>query len=351
MSLATRIYEGTWALGQESDDIVSLPAPPPPNPAARRAAIDTAMRKFDGIEDAAPKRASARPGLLGWASSHRRATGGLVTAALIAVVGLPAIQVALRNQPQAETASERAAPGLPTADVESVQDNAAAAAAAPPAEPASDQLAPNQSAPIPIASNEPVAAPAEPALAKEERRDFAASRPEQKARAATAAPMLSAPAPLIAPASPPAPPPPPPPPAPMAEREAADAVATESGNIVVTGSSISRQNMKSAAPASVVTAEQAYADFHEKLSSAFQANNHKAILGLIGYPLKVDFDGDVRTYRTRSEVERDYDRIFTTEVRASVLGGQASRHLTFAPICARQPCASGSIVKVRAVSP
>jgi len=70
MSLATRFYEGTWALGQESDDIVSLPAPPPPNPAARRAGIDAALRKFDGIEDAPQPR--ARPGLLGWASSHRR---------------------------------------------------------------------------------------------------------------------------------------------------------------------------------------------------------------------------------------------------------------------------------------
>lgn len=320
-------------MGQESDDIVSLPAPPPPNPAARRSAIDAAMRKFDGIEDESPKRASARPGLLGWASSHRRATGGLVTAALIAVVGIPATQVALRNQPT-EVASERAAPALPTAELQPVQDNATAVGAAPPAEP---------EAAVPIARNEPVEAPAEPALAKEERSlGFAASSPEQKARADTTAPLLSSPAPAVAAAPPP---PPPPPPAPMAEREAADAVAAESGNIVVTGSSVNRQNMKSAAPARAANAEDAYAAFQQRLRSAFQSNNRKAVLALIGYPLRVDFNGDVRTYRNRSEVERDYARIFTSEVRESVLSGQASRHLAFS---ANPP---GSAMKIRSVRP
>jgi hypothetical protein len=137
----------------------------------------------------------------------------------------------------------------------------------------------------------------------------------------------------------------------MAEREAADAIAAESGNIIVTGSSISRQNMKSAAPAAPATAENAYAAFQAKLKSAFQANNRKAILALIGYPLKVDYNGETRTYRTRSDVERDFDRIFTAEVRESVLSGQASRHLTFAPICSRSPCGPGSVVRIRGVRP
>ncbi len=331
-------------MGQESDDIVSLPVPPPPNPAARRFAIDTALRKFDGIEDAPPIRQSPWQ----WASSHRRATGGLVTAALIAVVGIPAIQVALRNQP-AEVASERSAPGFATADVEAVPDNAAEAAAEP---------APDQATTGLMASDEPVA-PAEevPALAKQERLGFTDAGTEQKARARTTAPMLSSPAPpaLIAPAAPPPPPPPPPPPAPaepMAEREAAaDAVAAESGNIVVTGQKARRQNMESRAPVRTVSAEDAEEDFQDKLRSAFAANSRKAILGLIGYPLRVDFNGDVRTYRTRSDVERDYDRIFTSEVRASVLSGQPARHLTFAPQCLRNPCPPGSVVRVRGVRP
>ena len=133
--------------------------------------------------------------------------------------------------------------------------------------------------------------------------------------------------------------------APMAEREAADAVAAQSENIVVTGSAVRRQNMKSIAPATAVTAEQAEADFENRLRTAFQSNNRKAILALVSYPLRVDFNGEVRTYRTGSDVERDFDRIFTGEVRASVLSGQAGRHLSFT---ARPP---GSVMKIRAVRP
>jgi hypothetical protein len=109
--------------------------------------------------------------------------------------------------------------------------------------------------------------------------------------------------------------------------------------------------MSSPAPATAITAEDAYSDFHEKLRSAFQSNNRAAILRLIAFPLRVDFDGEVRTYRTRTETERDFDRIFTEDVRQSVLSGQASRHLTFAPICSRQPCQPGSVVRIRAVRP
>lgn len=344
MSLATRFYEGTKGLAQESDDIVSLPAPPPPNPAARRTAIDTALRKFDGIEEPARTRQSPWQ----WASTHRRATGGLVTAALIAVVGIPAIQVAIQNQPQ-DISSEQAEPSLPTADVQEIDSNAAANAAAPPvAQPASDRPA----TALPMARNEPATPPEESrALAKQEQPGFTDARPEQKARAATTAPLLSAPAsPMasVAAAPPPParpPPPPPPPPAPMAERETADAVAAESDNIVVTGSQVRRQNMKSAAPVTAITAEEAEAVFETKLRTAFQSNNRKAILALIAYPLKVDFNGDVRTYRTRSEVERDFDRIFTSEVRGAVLSGQASRHLTLAPT------SQGRTTKIRAVRP
>ena len=137
----------------------------------------------------------------------------------------------------------------------------------------------------------------------------------------------------------------------MAEREAADAVAAESDSIIVTGQMARRQNMKSAAPVTALTAEQAEADFQSKLRTAFQSNNRKAILALIAYPLRVDFNGDVRTYRTQSEVERDYNRIFTAGVRASVLGGQPTRHLTLTPTCSRTPCAPGSAVRIRAVRP
>ena len=137
----------------------------------------------------------------------------------------------------------------------------------------------------------------------------------------------------------------------MAEREAADAVAAESGKIVVTGQKARRQNMDSPMPVTVVAAEGAYADFQEKLQFAFRANDRKAILGLVGFPLRVYFNGDVRTYRSRDDVGQDFGRIFTAEVRSSVLTGEAGRRLGFAPSCTRQACPSGSSVRIRSVRP
>ena len=46
----------------DSDDLISLPNPPPPRPAARREAIGAALRRFDGIEDTPAQR--RRPPLL-----------------------------------------------------------------------------------------------------------------------------------------------------------------------------------------------------------------------------------------------------------------------------------------------
>ena len=59
----------------------------------------------------------------------------------------------------------------------------------------------------------------------------------------------------------------------MAEREAADAVAAESDSIVVTGQQVRRRNMAAPAPVTAITAEDAYADFDEKLRSAFQSHS------------------------------------------------------------------------------
>ena len=92
-------------MGQDGDDRLSLPNPPPPRPAARREAIDAALRKFDGMEDAPAAGRRKRPLLVQWASTHRAAAGGLVTAALFAVIAIPAIQVAIRDNPQ-QVASE-----------------------------------------------------------------------------------------------------------------------------------------------------------------------------------------------------------------------------------------------------
>src|SRR5688572_28905019 len=44
--------QGKRLMGKDSELPVSLPTPPPPRPAARRDAIEMALRKFDGVEEA-----------------------------------------------------------------------------------------------------------------------------------------------------------------------------------------------------------------------------------------------------------------------------------------------------------
>ena len=79
----------------DSDDPIALPQAPPPRPAARRAAIEAALRKFDGVEDAPPEPARKPPLWAGLAGLDRRAIGALVTAALIAVVSIPVVLTTL----------------------------------------------------------------------------------------------------------------------------------------------------------------------------------------------------------------------------------------------------------------
>ncbi|HET8750795.1 MAG TPA: hypothetical protein VFM42_08650, partial [Sphingomicrobium sp.] len=78
----------------EKDDW--LPEPPPPRPARRDAAIEAALRKFDGVEDAAPA-ARERP-RRSWASTHRPQLAVLVSAMLVVVVGIPAALIGISNQ-------------------------------------------------------------------------------------------------------------------------------------------------------------------------------------------------------------------------------------------------------------
>ena len=66
-------------------DAPLVPDPPPPRPARRDAAIDAAMRRFDGVEDP-PRTAPDRP-RRSWAGRPQLAWA--MTAGLVVIIGLP----------------------------------------------------------------------------------------------------------------------------------------------------------------------------------------------------------------------------------------------------------------------
>jgi len=289
----------------DSDDMISLPSPPPPRPAARRDAIDAALRKFDGVEDAPAERAAGkRPSRIPWATMHRRPAGALVTAALIAVVFIPAVPFILRNSPP-DVAPQVEAPGQ-------VQPDPVASTCAGPdcaGQPASEPAQARSDEAVATSAPPPPAPPLAPPVVAEERREVSPAANDQKAAFDAPAPLIAAPAP-----------PPPPPPEPAAEGDQ---------NIVVTGGRLQTPNVARqgrtdemgylAKPASPEATIDPNGEFLSHLQSGLKANDRRAIIRLIAFPLRVTYDDGVRIYRSSRELEPDYDEIFSSRVRSSVL--------------------------------
>ena len=120
---------------------------------------------------------------------------------------------------------------------------------------------------------------------------------------------------------------------------------------------------RAAEVASPVVSIDAFGNFLSSLQAGLRANDHGAVIGLIGYPLRVTDAGGIRTYRSPRDVERDFDDIFTSQVKAAVLslrsdtllsrdGGKlaGSRRIWFGPSCTGKPCVPGPI-RIREVNP
>jgi len=73
---------------------------------------------------------------------------------------------------------------------------------------------------------------------------------------------------------------------------------------------------KPASPDSIIDP---YGEFLSHLQAGLNANDRRAIIGLIAFPLRVTYDDGVRIYRSSRELERDFDEIFSSRVRSSVL--------------------------------
>ena len=341
----------------DRDDRISLPGPPPPRPAARRAAIDAAMRHFDGIEAVPAERAKRkRPSLAAWATTYRGPAGGLVAAALVAIVFIPAIPFVLRDSaPRVVTGTavpDRAGRGRDLAACTGAECAGRAASGPGPAR-TGEAVAPAPSPPV----AQPVAPPAGAAT---ERRQPQAAADDRETPSEPSASFLAAPPPPPPPMSPP---PPPPAPAPQAEA---------GGDIVVSGSRISAANRAprgedaardSAKAAATRPAErEPFGAFLSLLQAGLEANDRQAIGALIGFPLRVEFESGAQLYRSPREVERDFDRIFTPRVTSGLLGlrpGSLDRReggrLRGSPRlwfgCGATSCSRDAPVRIREVRP
>lgn len=203
----------------DDDIMAALPHPPPPSPKRREAAIGDAMARFGGAGQAAPDRAAqpaARP--TGWWANIRRPQAtALVTAALVAAIGLPvAWTIDFRPDAPAEQATPAPRDAAPPATAE-----AAARTDTPttPSPPPAVARAVSTSTAAPEAGTAPAPHPAEPA-------------------------RLAPPAP------------PPPPPSPMV----AGRTARSDGELVVSGARVARPALEQASPVTAFSAEEAPRD-------------------------------------------------------------------------------------------
>lgn len=342
-------------MAMDSDESVSLPKPPPPRPAARDAAIDAAMRRFNGAPETP---AGARRSWSGWVPKDRRAVGALATAAVIAIVSVPVAFTTLRDNPRPVAPRAPQAPEPPVG----AQPDQIASTTADTALARADERA---AVPTAEASEPPVARSRNSLPALVAAPDQGATSVEAMAKA-----MQAAPAPAMAP---PAPPAPPPPPAPVrSEQYAADAATQE---MVVTGSRVPRPDLqkqgnvsvmaeRSPEPANAAAVPNAYGQFLSRLQAAVRADNKGAVVRLVDLPLRVNFAGGARTYKDRRSIERDFDRIFTPRVKQAILDQRADRLSTnyqgamigdgavwFDQTCPNGSCSRAGPVRIRAINP
>ena len=208
-------------MASDNDLSVLIPSPPPPRSARREAAIEEALRRFDGGSEHAPLHATgarSRPALKWW----RPQAAALASIALVVTISLP-IWWLQRDQ------IGEVIPRTTSGDSSPVS---ARSPASPPMRPAALNTVPPEAEANPVQSG-----PAGPPLPRAD----AMAPPAPVADIAPAQAVQASEAPARR-APPPGPPPPPP-----APRQPAARVAAEQ-NIVVTGSRVARPEFNSSSP-------------------------------------------------------------------------------------------------------
>lgn len=339
------------------DESSLLPNAPPPRPAQRDAAIEAALRRFDGKEESPATVTASSPRRSRWSFGGSPQTGALVTASLIVVIGLPAALIAIRSSDMPSPKLERPTP---------TNSKSAAADVAPTPTPAQLQ---------PVVSQKPTTeVPAN--LPSPDRRQHLSD--EEEIAAEPGAPAVPVEPPTAAIAAAPAPPPPPPS---AAER---DETISEDGQIVVTGSLIrspapmsesirdgrgrsqafaQKNNARATAPKWVLE-DGAYRTFLGELQAAVRSNNRPAVVRLIRLPLRVNFSAGARTYRESRSVLADHDRIFTPRVKQAILTQRfenlfgrdqgvmiGNGEVWFDHVCRATSCSPPGPVRITAINP
>ena len=358
-------------MATDDDLSVSLPKPPPPRPARRDAAIEAALRRFDGISDdvtaAADRPRAASPGLR--TRLRQPQMGVLVSAAIVAAIGLPAALIAIRDlSPRAseEAVAPRASPTAQMTSPPPARDSQPNSRRDP-----TLQDFPAAREPPPTAStNESPATPARPEAGGEP-----VSGPDAAAAAAEPAVPFAG---YVSAPPPPAPPPPPPPTPQAAPMVAERSTETVTNDVVVTGSRTpqssiaSNRSSKASERGRADAAEQiarseaadsAYATFLARLQSAIRTNDRRTTIRLIAFPLRVNSSGRTRLYPDARSVERNFDQIFTPRVKQAILRQRSDRlfnrdqgamigdgEVWFDHTCRNSTCSPLGPVRIKAVN-
>jgi hypothetical protein len=310
------------------------------------------LLRFDGLEPSASSEVRARlSGPFSWAARHQRAAGAFATAALVLIVSIPlGILTIEESRPGSITTAEKG----PSEQPGRVAVDAADELSADVIDVAKAQ--PDRNEPVlASAGEERPSLPREALPSRAKGSAFAASEVDTTSNA-TPPQLGSAPA-APAPAAP----------SNVADQSEGVQLAENAGadEVVVTGSRIRPPQGSPSSRAAVQSSPLAVVDelqsFVIELRTALGSGNHRSVLQLTALPLKVHYPGGTVTYRKASEVERNFERIFTQAVRASLVSEREASlsanqtvivgRVAIARPCKRSDCRPATPLRVISVTP